>query len=963
MLDLGSGSSEAGPGITAVPTARAPAAWYVDSGALGLSSVRRPADWPDYENYIDWQLVRSPAYEDWFNWYPDLPTAIRATDFHGIFDYGDVPLDYEGYGLAPMNLKYNMDWGMWAQWARGAAAAWVTFADPASRHLADVDILHSHHTPRHWSDGILFSHSYHDEPGFTNPHRNEGMGGTDLVAGVPGMLLGWFITGHPRLLRSARELADCIEWRVHNDSRLQEYFEESNGEGYALAEYIPGAYGNNSRPAASSLNVLTEAFRATADPRYLQAADALAQWAEAGRQPYIDGPTGGTAEDDFIKPQFLNLLCSALGKYVEVRAEYGLGDPYGAGASVVAYQEFMGEHVLIDLSEIDTGPRAAYPYQWFFDGRTDVPGEDNDNHDPVVTNWMLLGADAMAYAYRFSKRDEFMGCAERLFRTGARDPFFEGDANSYTATKELVNGIVFGHVFLHEHTGGGGAKPELNDLIFIHHSCGQNWLDSGLRAALQGKDYVDEVNEITYGTTLAPGTDRPASLGETPGDLTDMHHWILWFNDYVDGVRSHGCEDGFNRIVLFKSCFPNSHVDTEDSGNADPFLDVRSPENYRAVYRHPDGPGQTYVHGGESYRPLEDVFAAHPDTLFVPITAPPLQFAPEDGTNDESAHRVHEFNAWLRDTWLPAYRTANPNLNNVAVFDWFDLLAYADDHAEHPNRLREEFGGASGDSHPNTAANETSTAVFATDPDSFLDQAWTAFVDEPLPDTTPPEILNLTVSPSPTAESPQLTATARDEASALTTAEFFVDVDPGTGAGTPIPAADGAFDSTQEELAATIPVAELADGSHQVHVRARDEAGNWTAPTASQSFRIERPGADDEDQDGLPDSWELQHFGGLDQTAHGDFDHDGYTNLQEFESGTDPARYAVTLHPGWNNLSLGRLPAEPGIAAVLGDAVVPHGWLWAEDLYRLTDRLYPDRGVWLYRHDQTTIEVQITLTP
>jgi hypothetical protein len=58
------------------------------------------------------------------------------------------------------------------------------------------------------------------------------------------------------------------------------------------------------------------------------------------------------------------------------------------------------------------------------------------------------------------------------------------------------------------------------------------------------------------------------------------------------------------------------------------------------------------------------------------------------------------------------------------------------------------------------------------------------------------------------------------------------------------------------------------------------------------------------DGDGLPDAWEQQHFGSLAPTATGDFDGDGYSNLQEFQSGTNPANAAsfpaapaVTFYP------------------------------------------------------------------
>lgn len=45
----------------------------------------------------------------------------------------------------------------------------------------------------------------------------------------------------------------------------------------------------------------------------------------------------------------------------------------------------------------------------------------------------------------------------------------------------------------------------------------------------------------------------------------------------------------------------------------------------------------------------------------------------------------------------------------------------------------------------------------------------------------------------------------------------------------------------------------------------------------------------DANGNGLPDSWELAHFGNLNQPALGDFDGDGVSNLDEFLEGTDPA--------------------------------------------------------------------------
>ncbi|MGC9327127.1 MAG: hypothetical protein ACP5I1_05815 [Candidatus Hinthialibacter sp.] len=99
-----------------------------------------------------------------------------------------------------------------------------------------------------------------------------------------------------------------------------------------------------------------------------------------------------------------------------------------------------------------------------------------------------------------------------------------------------------------------------HDFMFIHHSCGQNLLDGGLRTVLIEKDFIDEVNDIYYGDTLSHDPGRPPSLGKVPGDNTNMNHWILWFNDYYEGIRRFDAEDGLNSIIMFKSCYPISNI-------------------------------------------------------------------------------------------------------------------------------------------------------------------------------------------------------------------------------------------------------------------------------------------------------------------------------------------------------------------------------------------------------------------
>ena len=64
--------------------------------------------------------------------------------------------------------------------------------------------------------------------------------------------------------------------------------------------------------------------------------------------------------------------------------------------------------------------------------------------------------------------------------------------------------------------------------------------------------------------------------------------------------------------------------------------------------------------------------------------------------------------------------------------------------------------------------------------------------------------------------------------------------------------------------------------------------------TGGQVFLIRTTFADDRDNDGLPDSWELRYFTSIDAPGAGpldDPDHDGMNNLQEYQTGSNPLVY------------------------------------------------------------------------
>ena len=103
-------------------------------------------------------------------------------------------------------------------------------------------------------------------------------------------------------------------------------------------------------------------------------------------------------------------------------------------------------------------------------------------------------------------------------------------------------------------------------LIFIHHSCGSNWLADGngdLGKALRDNNYF--VSDSNYGW-------GPDGIG----DSTDIGHWWTWFRGdkrdvytqalYVESDQhasySRMAQDpgGENEVIMFKSCYPNSNL-------------------------------------------------------------------------------------------------------------------------------------------------------------------------------------------------------------------------------------------------------------------------------------------------------------------------------------------------------------------------------------------------------------------
>ena len=101
------------------------------------------------------------------------------------------------------------------------------------------------------------------------------------------------------------------------------------------------------------------------------------------------------------------------------------------------------------------------------------------------------------------------------------------------------------------------------------------------------------------------------------------------------------------------------------------------------------------------------------------------------------------------------------------------------------------------------------------------------------------------------------------------------------------------------------------------------------------------------------------------EEARPDRDGDGYTDAQELERETDPDSYTLTVKPGWNLVSLARVPEDSTVQCVFGESLrgaVGHAWRWNPETlrYETTDCLEPLQGQWLYWDgEETEIEIHL----
>ncbi len=436
--------------------------WYADTAVLGEIPAANLGEWPLYERYARTAFEPNPDFnpatdDNSFGNSTLLTKAIEGYEFYGWQDYGDVPLDYEAFDehcAGQMNLKYWFTYGMLAQFCRSGDLRWFDLACPAARHLSDTDILHiPDEGAWHWSHGAYFGHSEHDERGNINPNRNMNSPSVDLVFGIPDLILAYYLTGERRFREVAQEAL------------------EGNKNMSVFSDFTAAV---PERERANLIFGYLEGYRETGDNRWLtELTNIVGQTANQANKEWLTNPSvyGATHRGESVKMFCLSQTLWAMGKYLDFCVEYGLNDPFQTAAALQAYCDFAINYA---VHEVGPGMSAAV-YQYFFDG-SDPSYLDHNN-------WALVLADAMAYAYKYSRAPRFIQTAARLYKTGVTDPQWPDDPPVYIDTKGLVNSINWGLVYMNQtktQPPNPAPDPALGPTIMVNNATGTVGVNHGL---------------------------------------------------------------------------------------------------------------------------------------------------------------------------------------------------------------------------------------------------------------------------------------------------------------------------------------------------------------------------------------------------------------------------------------------------------------------------------------------------
>ncbi|MCD6117532.1 T9SS type A sorting domain-containing protein [bacterium] len=251
--------------------------------------------------------------------------------------------------------------------------------------------------------------------------------------------------------------------------------------------------------------------------------------------------------------------------------------------------------------------------------------------------------------------------------------------------------IIFLSVLLVIHSSDAQSQ-KFRSGVFLHHSTGNNiWENNGSSVTVP-----DEI--VKYNSAHGFSGEQAVSMTEMWWPSGD-NEWYTWYRI----LRNEETSDDIrpilqsNKIVVIKSCFPSSSIESYGTGSDTSDLYSKTVYNYKYLWRK-----------------IVRIMEKHPQNYFAIWTNAPLV---AEQTDDTEAALSDQFCTWAKDTLAAGLDDEFGVFpKNVYVFDFFHKLA--DSSGKLPNQYAVDLD----DSHPNTSA----TALVAP---QFVDEIFNAAID------------------------------------------------------------------------------------------------------------------------------------------------------------------------------------------------------------------------------------------
>ncbi|OGY88017.1 MAG: hypothetical protein A2233_04855 [Candidatus Kerfeldbacteria bacterium RIFOXYA2_FULL_38_24] len=409
-------------------------------------------------------------------------TNIENYDFYGYATYGYHPSDYEAR-TGTDNHKYDFNNGQLVQFARTAlrdftyGKIWWNMARTANEAMVDSCVLHEPHALQHLWRGGCVQHIFHDQPQIDQFLRQLGAPSPVVAGGIAGWSNYYFMTDYQKAKEAAIEYANQLLWRWDN----------RNGDGSFL-QTLP------ERELANGLRIFVDTYQLTGEEKYYTAAKEIVTGNElSGREGYYlhcKNPGActdaefsamyeslGVSEGDYDQVRspitfWKEMMMESLGLFLEVstvRDEQNSAAHQAAFTALSDRADFFTNYILKTktkqqmIDEVAGGSAEInflqndglknytfVPYHYALNGSGDnVDGNDFQNDETNLSNFHFFGVDGLAYAYKYTNRQQYLDTATAWYQTLARYPFSLGwDNRRYAQIKEAGKWAEYGRTYL-----------------------------------------------------------------------------------------------------------------------------------------------------------------------------------------------------------------------------------------------------------------------------------------------------------------------------------------------------------------------------------------------------------------------------------------------------------------------------------------------------------------------------------